>query len=164
MLFAAKNGQILVVYFAKYKYRWPGMFKEDKEKFKRIAGKKSFELILASDNPDIFKKQLSGVKSVYIRGGKDWLLQRKLRKTKNNLPRLFSGKTIAGSSAGADLLSKYFYSIDTKKIESGFGILPIKIYAHYKSDKKNVERLKNHMENLKTYTIPETEFIILKTR
>ncbi len=161
MFLAAKDGKILVVYFAKVKKRWPEMLAEDKKKFQRIAGKKKFELVLASDNLKVFRKQVSKIKSVYIRGGSDQRLQKKLRKIKSGLPKLFSAKTIAGSSAGADLISKYFYSIDTKRIETGIGILPIKVYIHYKNDRKNLEKLKKHEENLKTYAIAEAKFIAL---
>lgn len=164
MLSAAKDGKILAIYFAQPKRKWEKMIEEDKIKFKRIAGKKSFELILASDNLNAFEKQLAKVRSVFIRGGKTDLLKSKLRKIEKDLSRLFSGKTVAGSSAGAYLFSKYHYLNDSNRIGTGFGILPIKVYAHYKGDKKNLDKLKKHAERLKIYAVPETEFVILRFR
>ena len=80
-----------------------------------------------------------------------------------NLAKLFEGKIVGGSSAGAYVLSKYFYSNSRDSVHEGTGVLPIKCFAHYSDEKADkLKMLKEYGEDLKIYTIPETEFIVIE--
>jgi peptidase E len=154
--------KILAVYFSRPKEEWGDLFKNDKVNFSSNANGKKVELILASENRKEFIEQIKNADAVYIRGGKPNLLKEQLNKIKN-LKELFKGKTIAGSSAGAMVLSKYAHSRSSVKPFLGLAILPIKIVVHYSQSMKNkLEDLENYgSEKMKIYAIPETEFIIL---
>ena len=54
-----------------------------------------------------------------------------------NLAEIFSGKTVAGDSAGANVLAKFFYSRNSKLIREGLGVLSLKIVAHYEAGAEN---------------------------
>jgi len=77
-----------------------------------------------------------------------------------------AGKTIAGSSAGADALSTYYYGLDTREVRSGTGLLPIKMIPHFKSDYHGWEfdwdkaeaELKAYKEDLPIMALREGEF------
>ena len=60
------------------------------------------------------------------------------------------------------LVSKYYWSIDRNRREEGFGILPIKAFAHWdKSQQNRLIKLKNFKEKLPIYKVPETKFIVI---
>ena len=154
--------KILVVYFAISKDKWNELMEDDNRKFSKFNPGKKFELTLATDDIKLFKKQISDSDVIYIRGGRELVIHQ-LFKQIDNLEDLFKGKVIGGSSAGAYTLSKYFYSNGRDSIEEGTGILPIKVMAHYSPDKiEPFERLKGYKEDLKMYTIPETEFVVIE--
>lgn len=170
MLKAAKGKPILACYFAKPEKTWKERLSSDTERIKKAAGKKKFEIILASKNIKKFIEQLEVVETVYFRGGSTTKLQNKLKAVRGKLKKLFRGKTVLGSSAGALFLSRYYFDQDHDKILKGLDILPVKIMTHYlssgkyaaSSGKEKLTMLKNHKEKMPTYAIPETKFIILK--
>ncbi|HDH07591.1 MAG TPA: hypothetical protein ENG89_01060, partial [Candidatus Moranbacteria bacterium] len=151
--------KVLIVCFATEKDTWPDQFEWEKKKFTFLN--ENIEFILADDNPEIFPKQVVDSDAIYIKGGSTQPLYKKLKNIKN-LSNLFRGKILAGSSAGANIVAKYYYSYHRDRIEEGLGILPIKVFVHYSEEK--VEKLKileKHKENLKTYVIPETEYVVI---
>lgn len=162
MFRVSKGKPVLACYYSRPYREWKNLLASDTKRMKRAVGRKKFEIILASKNIKDFLKQLSGVEVVYFRGGKTWKLKKKLKNIQGKLKKVFSGKTVVGSSAGVYFLSKHYYSNDSGKLHKGFSILPIKTYCHYMGDKIKLEKLKNYKEKLPTYAIPETEFIILK--
>ncbi|GBE16390.1 peptidase family S51 [bacterium BMS3Abin15] len=160
MVKGVKMPRILVVCFSKPKKTWPEEFEWEKKKFTHI--KKKIEFILADDDPEIFSKQVKRADTIYIKGGDNRLLIDKIKKT-NNLEKLFRGKIVAGSSAGANVLSKYYYVRGKKRIEKGMGILPIKVFVHYsKKWAKEFKSLKEYKEDLEIYKIPETKYLIIR--
>lgn len=156
----SKGKPILAVYYSRPEENWPQLLASDKKRMRKAIGRKKFEIVTASPKIKEFLKQLSTVNAVYFRGGRTYKLKGKLKPVKGKLEKLFAGKTVLGSSAGAYFLSKHYFS-SNGQIEKGFGILPIKTYCHYKGDKENLEKLKKYKEKLKTYTIPETEFVVI---
>lgn len=162
MFKAAKRKPILACYYSRPVKIWKELLASDMKRMKRSVGKKKFEFVIASKNTKNFLKQLEEAEAVYFRGGDTGKLKEKLKNASSRLKKLFSGKTILGSSAGVYFLSKYYYSNDSDRLEKGFEILPIKTYCHYMGDTEKLEKLKNYKEKLPTCTISETEFIILK--
>ena len=159
--------KILLVYFAREKNRWREFMDYDTEKFKGAANGKKVECVLANNN---LAKLLSQVKQsdiIYIIGGRDKALQKGFDGL-GDLGKLFHGKVVAGSSAGANMLGRYYYDIERERVERGLDVLPIKVISHYKgskyagNDQARVELLRSHGEDLKIYTLPETEYFVVE--
>lgn len=89
--------------------------------------KPSFELAM----PAVFAEQCSRADVIYFHGGDDHLLQYWMRQF--DLPKLFKGKVVATNSASSDMLATSYWPCDWRANSDGFGILPIKFIAHYKS-------------------------------
>ncbi len=126
--------KILYCFFAQVRERWEEKFQTYQENFSRIAQqvypgiKLEFDLAL----PDQFEKQIQSSNAVLIQGGDDYLLQFWLKQFE--LPKLWKGKVVAGSSAGSDALVKSFWTCDWRKCLDGLGIVSIKFIPHFKSE------------------------------
>ena len=167
-----KTPRILFCYFAIPKEYW-------EEKFTRHAGhflelidkdiKPKFELAL----PEKFSDQIKNNDAVIINGGGDELLLDHLKQY--NLPELWEGKVVAGSSAGSDALVEQFWACDRRLVMNGLGILPIKFISHYKSsygedDSRgpiNWERAYKELsdsndQSLPIHALEEGDFIIIE--
>ena len=159
-----ESARILMIYFAKPEEEWEDKLRKDKISFSSNSGGKKFELILA--NPDIKKliEQIKNADAVYLHGGNQDILKEKMAPIAN-LKELFEGKTIAGSSAGAILLAEYSHSRSSIQPHKGLGIMPIKLVVHYSEELDNkLEDLKKYGdENMETYAIAETEFVVIET-
>lgn len=161
--------KILLVYFAVEKDRWQEIFENHKELFLERAGDKKIEFTIASERVDEFIEQIKWCDVMFIRGGLTPVLQAQLEKVPN-FEDLIKNKIIAGSSAGAMVFSKYYYDQDHDKIFEGMNILHVKLFTHYltageyaaTSGKDKLEKLKAYKEDLPTYAIPETEFLIIE--
>lgn len=154
--------KILNVYFAAEKGKWQELFEDDKNKFSSFNPGIKMEFTLASDDMDTLIGQIKSTDVVYIRGGRELLVYEIFRKIEN-LKELFDGKVVGGSSAGAYVLSKYFYSNSRDSIQEGTGVLPIKCFAHYSDEKADkLQMLKEYGEKLEIYTIPDTEFVAIE--
>jgi peptidase E len=154
---------ILLIYFANDRKKWESLTNNDKENFAKANDGKELNFVVASNNIDELRQQIKSADLVYMRGGSltDVLLVEMSRL--DDLQELFDGKIVSGSSAGAYILSKYFYSQDMGGIFEGTGVLPIKCTAHY-TEKKDpfIKQMKNTGEELEVYPIPETEFVIIE--
>jgi len=150
--------KILLNYFSRDD-DWNVLAESDKKNILKQAGNKNVTFEIA--DPDKLANQLKKASVMYMRGGKTLKLLESLRKTPN-LGSLFKGKVIAGSSAGAYALAKYYYGNDSKKLAEGLGILNIKVYVHYStSDVHIIEKLKNFKEDLEILVLRETKFQII---
>ena len=156
-----ENDKILLVYFARDENVWPKLFAEDKPKFLRLA-KVNMELIMADKDINKFREQLEFADVVYMRGGHNEYLYKALEQI-NNLGEILDKKVaVAGSSAGANVLSEYYYSTTNGTVKKGLGILPIKVFPHYfDAQSKQLKILKNHGEDLDIYPIEEEKFVII---
>jgi len=154
---------LLIVYFSREENEWPELLKEDKENFISANPAKKINFVLASKDKQTFIKQVKQADAIYMRGGETVMLVNTLKGIKN-LKDLFSGKVVAGSSAGAYVLSRYY--IDSREdLGKGLGILPIKTFAHYDDSRKDeLIRLKNHRQKLPTCVLEEGKFVVIKNR
>lgn len=115
---------------------------------------------MASENIRDFSNQLKSADVVFLKGGITLSLYKILKKVPN-LEKSFSGKIIAGSSAGALVLAKYYYDGDYDTYNEGLGILPIKMICHWGEQRHSkLEDLKKFGEKLEIYAIPEEKFVI----
>jgi hypothetical protein len=153
---------ILCAYFSKDEEFWLDLFNQDKINFSSVAPNKTLNFVLADANQDKFIQQIKDSDVIYFRGGNTEMLKNHLINIKN-LENLWQGKVVAGSSAGAYILTKYYFNNDDQKIYSGFNILPIKLIAHYSPEKTEaLEKLEKYGENLEVYKIPEEKFFIIE--
>lgn len=181
---------ILLCYFARAGEEWTKLEEQDKEKISdinchscagrnlekgigfpghsdacpRMTLKKKITFILASK--DKFLNQLVKSDVLYLRGGDGHIIRDVLSKY-DDLGSLFQNKIMAGSSAGANVLAKYYYDQDTGRIEEGLGILPVKTICHYgdgnmygRSFEKELADLTDLEGNLETIVLKETQFVV----
>jgi hypothetical protein len=159
----------LCVYFARDRrinknWNWDVMFEEDKKQISSFCPKTKFNFVLASRDIHDFSKQLKNAHVVFLKGGITPSLYKVLKKIPN-LEKSFNGKIIAGSSAGALVLAKYYYDGDYDTYSEGLGILPIKMICHWGEQRHSkLEDLKKFGEELEIYTIPEEKFFIYEKR
>lgn len=155
--------KILCIYFAKTTGSIEEAFEFAKKKFTEAAAPlKEFTFVLADENLEILRKQIQDADVVYIHGGDTDVLKEKLRPL-IDFAELIAGKTVAGSSAGAYVLSRYYFSNSKRVIGEGFGVLAIKMFAHW-SEEKQPQRalLEEFGEELPVYLVPETEFVVIE--
>ncbi|MFH1766618.1 MAG: hypothetical protein ABH826_00790, partial [Patescibacteria group bacterium] len=98
------GGSILCVYFSRNENDWNRLFEEDQDRFRQAAHSKiiSIEMALL----DTFLRQSPSADLIYFRGGDMDLLEIKIRAIPS-FKEILEGKNLAGSSAGAYLISTY---------------------------------------------------------
>jgi peptidase E len=155
--------KILICLFARDKKQWTKLFKENQQFFIKNLPAKKLEFILANEKNLI--KQIQSSNLINFNGGDTTILIKMLDKFPEWTKKL-KNKNIMGSSAGADILSKYNYDIEFFKCSNGYGLIPIKTIVHFKSAKytppigwnKAYEKLKNYKEDLPIWALSEGEF------
>lgn len=155
--------KVLDCMFARSPDLWEEVFSKDKDFFAEHIPGVSIELRLAQ--PETFLKQLAWADVVFFRGGYSDQLKAHLSKTPEWVT-MIDGKTVAGTSAGADILAKYFLNLDTLVVGEGFGLVPIKTIPHFGSDYnsssidwgKEEIKLKSYGEQLPFVPLREGEF------
>jgi peptidase E len=146
---APAEAKILLVYFAEKEERINDRIDQDKGQLGKNSGSKRLDFKVATD--EAFIEECEWADIIYLHGGKTRKLMEALRKYEN-LGKTFSGKTIAGDSAGAKVLGKLFYTTNSKEVGEGLGILPFKIIAHY------VDGTPNPLEQIE----PDLETVLLR--
>lgn len=156
--------KILDCVFARPKESWEECLNKDNVLFQKFI--KNFELKLA--NPEKFTEQIKNSDVIFLRGGHTQVLYEFLSRDKNWIKEL-EGKVLAGTSAGAEVIAKYYHVLSTNRIGGGFSLLPIKFISHWKSKNfdgveqnidfdKVLKELKNYKEDLPIYALKEGEF------
>ena len=108
-------------------------------------------------------EQIRQAEVVYMVGGDTATLVSALRAVPN-ITELLIGKTLAGSSAGAYALVKYYRDNDTAKLGEGLGLLNIKVFAHFSpSVLPEYNELAQYQENLPIIALPEGEWVRLES-
>ena len=155
---------ILLCMFARPRDNWEKAYAQDIEFFTAHLYPKKVQFQLA--NPETFKAQVQWSQVVYIRGGSTEVLLSELQKQNIHLETELHGKTLAGSSAGAQAISRYYYGVDSLQVGEGLGLLPVKVVVHYQSDynapninwERAVSELKDYKEDLPVITLAEGQF------
>ena len=115
-----------------------------------------------------FSEQVKWADVIYIRGGQSEARALELLRKESDWINNLGEKTLVGTSAGADIVSKYYYDLDNLKVSEGLGLLPIKVITHYKSDynvpnidwDKAYTQLKNSGADLPILTLAEGQFVV----
>ncbi len=158
--------KILDCLFARSNDDWKDRFKNDHDFFSKFI--KDFKLELAL--PENFIDQLKNSDVLFFQGGDPELLISVLE-TVGDWREELNGKTIVGSSGGADAISKYYGVIKNLDVGEGLGLLPIKFIPHWKSNYNQkinekidsfLETLKLYKENLETITLMDGEYIVIE--
>ena len=158
-----KTITILDCMFARPKESWEQKIKEDNIFFSKFI--KNFKLEIAL--PEKFSEQIKSADVIFLRGGRTRPLLDVFNKDKDLIKKL-DGKVIAGTSAGGDVISKYYGVGKTGRVNGvGLGLLAVKFIPHWKSNSGeylNVnwemifQGLKNYKEDLPIYALKEGEF------
>lgn len=158
--------KLLICYFARPRLQWELNMVEDHLFFGGHLSGKKVEYQMAK--VDTFIDQIRWMDVMYIRGGTTETLLEKLAECPGWEKEL-EGKTIAGSSAGAMAIAKYWYGLDTLKLGDGLGFVPVKVLVHYRSNYNapNVDwdraetELKNYKETLPVLNLAEGQFEVI---
>lgn len=159
--------RILDCLFARPLENWEKAYQQDKEFFPKNLPNSKLDIELAQ--PSVFLDQLEKTDVLYFRGGNTGVLMKALSQFPNWSEKL-DGITIAGSSAGMDMLAQYCFNLDTLQLEDGLGLLPIKTIPHWKSDYNapNIDwddakqSLSQYKEDLPIVTLGEGEFKVFE--
>lgn len=159
--------RVLCIYFARPQGRWEESYATDESAFKARAIEigKDVDTVLATYDIDELVEEIAKADVVFINGGyKGHLRSTLLAIGIDKFIRLIDGKTLVGISAGANMLSKYYYSMASEGIREGVGILNIKLLTHSNSEDsaKKVELLANYKEDLPIWQVAEEEYIIVE--
>ena len=136
--------------------------------YANASPERKLEIIIA--NPSDFIGQLKWADVIFIRGGENEPLFKELRKHKGWEKEL-KNKTLAGTSAGANAISKYYYGLgEGGVVGEGLGLLPLKVIVHYRSDYNapNIDWdkvdtvMEEYEENLDTVKLREGEFQVFR--
>ena len=150
---------VLCVYFARPEHRWDESFYKDKYAFELVETTKTLNIEIASY--DDFENQLQKSDVIFINGGFKGHLKETIESI-DNFNGLISGKTVVGVSAGANILSTYYYSQGIDDIREGAGILSIKLFCHFDASLEvELKKLAIYKEDLPVYKIQEENYIIL---
>lgn len=154
------GGNILTIYFARLAEEVPERFAEEKIRILTQASDKNITVSLASENN--FTQQVQQANVIVIAGGDT----QKLMKTLQQFPgfgEALRGKTVAGSSAGAYVLSKYYHSASADQTYEGLGLVPVRIICHFESDKfetrgSPVEKMEKYPDDLELVVLRDCEW------
>ena len=148
--------KVLLVLFAKSADKVSVNRDEDIAQFERNKGDKTISYQLADE--ESFVEQVKTSDAIYFHGGDTLKLLDTLKKF-GDLKELFRGKIIAGESAGAYVLSKYFHSERAGGVFEGLGIVPVKTICHYTEKSKDREDLlKECSPELETLLLPDYSY------
>ncbi|MFO0704414.1 MAG: Type 1 glutamine amidotransferase-like domain-containing protein [Candidatus Andersenbacteria bacterium] len=154
------GGTVLLVYFARPTQEHEKLFAVDVERIKENSGGKKVKFVMASEAN--FTEELSRAAAIYMRGGTTRRLLHVL-KEHPDFSQLISGKTIAGSSAGAYVLAKHFFSQDTGEVETGLGILRRNVVAHYDGNQNILKLLKEAGPQWPLLVLRDCELAVIVT-
>lgn len=159
--------RVLCVYFARPERRWEDSYYDDQITFRRLERETGREIetkLAKSYDSDDFLHDIAESDVVFMNGGmKGHLKETLLSIGEERFWRVLDGKTLVGISAGANVLSKYYYSMATQGIREGTGFLDIKLLTHYSEhDPEHMEMLKAHGEDLPIVTIREEEYVLAR--
>ncbi len=121
--------RILSCFFSSQELEWQIKSGDFEAWFREYLGKDiTYEVARFED----FVEQVKVSDVVYLHGGDNVLLLDVLQSI-SGLPDGFAGKVIVGSSAGANYLSKKYWTRGKSAVETGAGVLNVGVMAHYGS-------------------------------
>lgn len=159
-----KDGdKVLFVGFARDDEKIEAVYERDKKALLEQTDRNVNVINAIHEN---FAEQIQSSAVVYITGGDTRKLLKELKQYPE-LPSLLDGKTIVGSSAGANVFSSLYYSTTLKTVCEGLGILPYLLVCHYGNtelgaDERAVAKLRRHNDTYNVITLEEQNFKCLE--
>lgn len=150
--------KVLIVLFAKEPDRIPKNRDESIAQFERNKKEKNISYETASE--DSFLQQLQWADVVYLHGGNTLKLLDTLKKFQD-FQEISKGKTIAGESAGAYVLSTHFHSEKAGGMFEGLGLVPVSTICHYTDIRKDF--VKDFPSEQEVLLLPDYEFKVFET-
>ncbi len=152
------GGKVLLVCFARPESEYQMLYARDKQSFERVAGKKKVEVILATR--ENFAQEIKKSDAIYLLGG-DTLQLLETLKQYPEFGEVTQNKVVAGSSAGAYILSTNYYSNSLSGVFPGLGILPINVVCHFDGNQRAIDELKRKSPRLRMVVLKDCESIII---
>lgn len=158
--------RVLICLFARKKEQWDKLLNDNSDFFKRNLPDTNLTFSLATEKG--FSKQIEDNDLIYFNGGNTTDLVNVLDRIDSWQEKL-KVKTVMGSSAGAEIFSKYCYDVELFKISEHYGLAPVKMIVHYQSDEymppigwDNVlAELDNYKESLPVWALSEGEYRVM---
>lgn len=160
--------KVLLVYFARESSEYDYLLNRDRDNFAWANPGKEFEFTIAES--ETFSEQIMNNDVLLIAGGDTERLFAAIKGTSVDMRELSKDKVIAGSSAGAYLISKWYYTNSGKEIRKGLGLINVAAWAHYRADRGNEyfveddqiaqieQELKSKIDDGETALLHEQEF------
>lgn len=160
--------KLLSCFFSAPENEWPIKYQNWKEWFTTSF---SFEFDYDYAQKATFLQQIDEADIIYLHGGNTQLLSEALPDTDQFKAHL-QGKVVVGSSAGANILSKNYWSSTKAVPRHGLGILDINIMVHYGTTnhegrtrisedwKKEEMEFRKFVDAGEIVHIPEGQFIV----
>ena len=150
--------KVLFIPFAKDEVDWKKTVQKYQDSiFSRFFEKKRILMSIATLDPKTLKKQLYDADVLFFSGGSEFNLKKIFKK--NVIPS--TNKIIIGVSAGTNFLSKFYFSNDREKIESGLGVLPIKTICHFSAEKNERAILLSIRKKYPLFMIGDDEYVTM---
>jgi peptidase E len=151
--------RVLLVPFARPKKEWERTLADDREFFAKHLPEKTLEIKLADEHG--FLQQVRWTKVILLKGGTSDVLVDVLKRHPD-WERELAGKTLAGSSAGADVISRTYFDLDSPGVRHGLALLPISVLVHYRSNYNSPNVDWNGAEAKLKAADPDAEFVPLR--
>lgn len=127
----ARPVRVLSCFFAEPEDTWEEKFnRKGKTFFQKYLGK---GVTVELARPESFERQARKADVIYLHGGDTGSLKTAMAPYQN-LAALFKGKTVVGSSAGAQFLSRLYWTCDRREFGTGAGFVPCAVMVHFGSD------------------------------
>lgn len=160
-----ENASVLICSFAREKNEWQNSCEEMAKFFTQHVPQKNFHFV----NADIenFSEQVQASRAIFFRGGDEKKLLACLQEN-TSWQNFLENKNIAGTSAGSDVLSQYYYDITENNIKEGLGLVKVKVIPHFESSEYTVDwqdaqsQLKNFHEELPAWCLREGEYAVFE--
>ncbi|HSW79594.1 MAG TPA: Type 1 glutamine amidotransferase-like domain-containing protein [Candidatus Saccharimonadales bacterium] len=124
--------KVLMCFFAQPKSIWNDKYMEWRVRIAASVPRYSVQFGMA-DLKD-FKEQSEKYDVLFVYGGDASMLIEALRSLGNYREVLDRFKVVAGSSAGAIMLSKFGWDCNERKVVEGLGFVPAKVLVHFESE------------------------------
>lgn len=149
------GGKILIICFAREVGEDKAVFERDKNNILKNAKNKELQAQMAHE--DGFINQVKDSDAILIEGGNTEKLLGVLDKYPD-FKNVLANKTVAGSSAGAQVLSKYFYYGDGDKYLEGLGLVPVKLICHYDGNEQIINKMNEYPKELELIVLKDYEY------
>lgn len=162
--------KILLIYFPREEDMYEDLLNRDKQNFALSNPGKTFEYEIATI--ENLSEQIANCDVVFITGGETNKLLERIKQSNVDLKEATRGKVVAGSSAGAYLMSEWYYTNGGKEIRQGLGLVNVAAWAHYRADRgseywlseeqiQGIEKeLQEKIGDGEVVKLPEQEFVV----